>query len=294
MSAYEPHTLLARQPASDIARLVPVRTAMIGGKLIQSVSARELHAYLNVGKLFAAWMPERIAQYGFFLQQDYEVFSDSGNNPAGGRPSKEYTITLDMAKELSMVERNAKGKEARQYFIECERRALAPAVDQLASLPPEQRALIALMVDNASIKARQDEHAQALAGQAEVQAQQGATLTQVEQRVDELADTMVVRTRPAGSESITHMRPRAAKMFGLPERIVEYLVRQSPLQIKPACMVKNDHEDAEGGSYAVYWVKDVNAVLRRFTAECQMVTPSFATHPYVEGRFKLTPARDRP
>ena len=123
---------------------------------------------------------------------------------------------------------------------------------------------------------------------------QGEQIDRVEQRVDELADTMVVRTRPAGSESITHMRPRAAKMFGLPERIVEHVVRQSPLQIKPACMVKNDHEDAEGGSYAVYWVKDVNAVLRRFTAECQMVTPSFATHPYVEGRFKLTPARDRP
>lgn len=294
MSAYEPHILLAQQPASDIARLVPVRTAMIGGKLVQSVSARELHAYLNVGKLFAAWMPERIAQYGFFPHQDYEVFSDSGNNPAGGRPPKEYTITLDMAKELAMVERNAKGKEVRQYFIECERRALAPAVDQLASLPPEQRALIALMVDNAAIKAEQVAQAQVLAGQAEVQAQQSAVLTSVEQRVGDLVDSMLMMERPANSESIVHIRDRINKKYGLPSRVVDVVLRQSPIAPKPAGMVKHSREEARGGSYAVFWTKDISDVFKRFVTECQYVTATQATHPYIEGRFKLTPARDRP
>ena len=52
-------------------------------------------------------------------------FSNSVNNPAGGRPIKEYAITLDMATELAMVERNEKGKQARQYFIECERKVMA-------------------------------------------------------------------------------------------------------------------------------------------------------------------------
>src|SRR5690606_14378984 len=66
-----------------------------------------------------------------------------GENPKGGRPAKEYALTIDMAKELSMVERNDKGKEARQYFIECERRAKAP-VDPIAVLndPAAMRGLL--------------------------------------------------------------------------------------------------------------------------------------------------------
>lgn len=95
----------------------------IGGVVVQSVDARELHAFLQVGKVFAAWIVDRIEQYGFEQGRDFEVFSETGNNPHGGRPSKEYAITLDMAKELSMVERNAQGKKARAYFIACERKA---------------------------------------------------------------------------------------------------------------------------------------------------------------------------
>ena len=95
----------------------------IGEEGKQIVNARELHAFLEIGKVFAAWIQERIDQYGFIENSDFVVFSDSGNNPKGGRPAKEYAISLDMAKELAMVERNEKGKQARQYFIECERQA---------------------------------------------------------------------------------------------------------------------------------------------------------------------------
>lgn len=49
------------------------------------------------------------------------VFAKSGENSNGGRPLKEYAISIDMAKELSMVERNEKGKQARRYFIEIEK-----------------------------------------------------------------------------------------------------------------------------------------------------------------------------
>lgn len=93
----------------------------LGGRQVRAVNARELHAFLQVGKVFAAWITERIAQYGFEQGRDFEVFSETGNNPSGGRPTKEYAITIDMAKELSMVERNEQGKKARAYFIECER-----------------------------------------------------------------------------------------------------------------------------------------------------------------------------
>jgi phage anti-repressor protein len=102
--------------------LVPVTIGQIGGQNIHTANARDLHAFLEVGKDFSNWIKDRIDQYDFSEHQDFEVFTEIGENPKGGRPAKEYAISIDMAKELSMVERNSKGKQARRYFIECERR----------------------------------------------------------------------------------------------------------------------------------------------------------------------------
>lgn len=89
----------------------------------QVVSARELHKFLESKQQFADWIKNRIDKYGFIENQDFEVFQDFMNNPSGGRPLKEYALTLDMAKELAMVEGNEKGRQARRYFIECEKLA---------------------------------------------------------------------------------------------------------------------------------------------------------------------------
>lgn len=89
----------------------------------KAVSARELHQFLGVGRDFSNWIKNRIEEYGFVENQDFEVFAKIGENPNGGRPSKEYAISLDMAKELSMVEKTEKGKLARLYFIEMEKKA---------------------------------------------------------------------------------------------------------------------------------------------------------------------------
>ena len=91
------------------------------------VSARELHAFLEVKTKFASWIDRRIKEFGFTEGSDYITFSQNWEN--GGR-SIEYVLTLDMAKELSMVERNERGKQARQYFIDAEK-----ALRQLTAQP---------------------------------------------------------------------------------------------------------------------------------------------------------------
>jgi len=105
--------------------LITIQTAAIGNISIPTCNARDLHAFLEVQTRFNDWIASRIGEYDFEEGKDYIGFTENSVKPQGGRPAKEYALTLDMAKELSMVERTEKGKQARQYFIECERRAKA-------------------------------------------------------------------------------------------------------------------------------------------------------------------------
>lgn len=87
------------------------------------MNARELHEKLGNKKQFANWIQLRIEQYGFVENQDFEVFNQKVKNSNGGRSRIEYALSLDMAKELCMVENNEKGRMIRKYFIEVEKKA---------------------------------------------------------------------------------------------------------------------------------------------------------------------------
>lgn len=88
----------------------------------QAVNARELHQKFGCKKKFVDWMKYRIEQYGFVENQDFEVFHNFGKNSNGGRPTDVYGLSLDMAKELCMVENNDAGRKIRKYFIEAEKK----------------------------------------------------------------------------------------------------------------------------------------------------------------------------
>lgn len=106
----------------------------------RAVNARELHQFLESKYQFANWIQERITKYGFVENQDYEVFKENLKNSNGGRPQIEYALSVDMAKELSMVENNEKGRLARKYFIECEKIAREVAVASYQIEDPIKRA----------------------------------------------------------------------------------------------------------------------------------------------------------
>ena len=110
-----------------MTQLIPLHSQTIDGNAVETVNARELHEFLQNRDHFATWIRDRIAQYDFVENQDFVTFSE---NSEKGRPRLEYALTLDMAKELSMVERNEKGKQARKYFIECEKKLKEQTVPQ--------------------------------------------------------------------------------------------------------------------------------------------------------------------
>ena len=107
-----------------------------------TLSARELHKFLGVSERFGNWF-ERMNQYGFQESIDYlgrKVF-----NTQAHQELQDYEITLDMAKEIAMIQRSDKGKEVRQYFLELERRWNSPEAVMNRTLEYSRKQVKALM-----------------------------------------------------------------------------------------------------------------------------------------------------
>lgn len=123
------------------------------------VSARELYGFLEVETPYHKWFP-RMCEYGFYEGTDFSVTDIFVHNPAGGPQSmKDAALSIDMAKEICMIQRSEKGKQARQYFIQLEKdwnspekvmaRALDIAHKQLAQLKGEN---VKLLTENTANK----------------------------------------------------------------------------------------------------------------------------------------------
>ena len=98
--------------------LIPLQLQTINGNTVETVSARELHAFLESKQDFSTWIKNRISEYDFVENQDFvrfhkkmeannatliEYYITFPQNNEKGRPSQEYFITLDMAKDFPFV-----------------------------------------------------------------------------------------------------------------------------------------------------------------------------------------------
>lgn len=92
-------------------KLIPINSEK------QTTSARDLWEFL--GKPYTEFMKwfDKYKSYGFAENMDYRVIEQLLENPQGGRPAQDYEITIDMAKELAMLQKTEKGSQARKYFI---------------------------------------------------------------------------------------------------------------------------------------------------------------------------------
>ena len=168
--------------------LVPVFAGTLAGTPAQLCNARDLHAALGVGCDFVTWIKRRIAEYGFVEGEDFVFGSSVLRNQTGrggDRRSRDYHLTLDMAKELAMIENNEIGRNIRRYLIALEKKQqsapaapigdalkasiaeavkqaiaaqMAPAPAQLPAMKMsiDPRRLIDLMTDLRKIYARLD------------------------------------------------------------------------------------------------------------------------------------------
>lgn len=125
-----------------------------------TISARDLHEQLNIGTAFKDWFP-RMCEYGFEEGKDF-CSKLSETSAKGGRPSKDADISIDMAKQICMIQRTPEGKKIRQYFIDLEKawntpeqimaRALKMADAEMEKLKADNQYLIA---DNERMKPKE-------------------------------------------------------------------------------------------------------------------------------------------
>jgi len=125
--------------------LIPIRQSTLQNEQIPTTDARQLHEFLESKRDFSNWMRHKVVDSEFFIEgQDYILLNISVEQDShGGHNRKDYAITLDTAKELCMLERNAQGKKARRYFIHWEKigRGAAKYTEGIKKAPTRRKGL---------------------------------------------------------------------------------------------------------------------------------------------------------
>lgn len=145
---------LTLSESTAMTELIPLTQRFIAGASTRTVSARKLHKFLSSKRQFSDWIRNRINQYGFTENQDYILVSQKSEikGKGGDRRSLDYYLTIDMAKELAMVERTDRGREARRYFISCEKQLIEQ--QEQKQLPQSSQRFLVLM-ENGQITSAQ-------------------------------------------------------------------------------------------------------------------------------------------
>lgn len=197
------------------------------------------------------------------------------------------TIQLPQIEEV----KNHLGQTVEQYQV-CKRDSFV-VVAQLspeftAALVDRWQALeeqVARPMTQAEITAANANHLVAVERQ---QREQQVALERIETRVANVESVRYLDSRPAGFESMTSIRERINLRLGLPQWVINAVMRDIPGAPLPFAMVRSKHADDGAQPYAIWPKADITRRFDRFAAECTFVTAERATHPDIQqGRFKL-------
>lgn len=122
----------------------------------QTISARELHSTLNIGTKFTTWF-ERMCEYGFTEGNEFFPKMGETSKQCGGRPSADYDISVDMAKQICMIQRTPEGKAVRQYLIDLEKAWNTPEQVMARALRIADRTIDELKYSNQRLAAVNEE-----------------------------------------------------------------------------------------------------------------------------------------
>lgn len=238
------------------------------------MSSREIAELVNSRHDKVKQSIDRLAARGVIVQPPLgdEHFSDSL-----GRPRTEQVYRIGKRDSYVIVAQLSPEFTARlvDRWQELEEKSRAP-VRQMSTA----ETLLQMLQMQVEAERRQAE-------QAAVLERQTKHLSEIDHKLGVIESSQLMSCRPANAEAITHVRNRINRVYGLSHDIIDAVMRQSIYAPKPAGMVKNKHENADGATYAVYWQKDVTACFDRFAKECAPVTDLFFTHPFINGRFRM-------
>ena len=117
-----------------------------------TLSARDLHGFLEINTQYTKWF-ERMTEYGFNENVDYQAISQKRLTAQGNETTyTDHQITIEMAKEIAMLQRNDKGKQARQYFIELEKKWNSPEWVMNRALEYSKKQVESLLLENKELK----------------------------------------------------------------------------------------------------------------------------------------------
>ncbi len=140
---------------------IAINSRQIGSDLISTISGRELHAELGVGKDFTNWAKAQIKRGRFVENRDFVKLAQKGELSATGQTLIEYHFTLEAGKHIGMMSGTDRGFEVREYFLECERRAKAATLPTVKD--PRTAALIEALVRQDAIEQEQTRRATEIA-----------------------------------------------------------------------------------------------------------------------------------
>lgn len=181
-----------------------------------AVSARDLHEFLEVGSEYSHWF-KRMCEYGFTDGQDYSSFLTDRVDGLAGKPRQDAAISIDMAKEICMLQRNEKGKLARQYFIQLEKEWNSPERVMARALDIAHKTIYGLQQENSVLSA------------------QNAIMAPKADYFDELVER----------NTLTNFRETAKELGAQPQKFVrflldkKYIYRDKKGKLLP-CEAKND------------------------------------------------------
>lgn len=112
-----------------------------------TVSARDLHDGLEIKSNFTTWF-DRMSEYGFEVGKD---FFPKMEESSGGRPATDFDISVDMAKQICMIQRTNKGRQYRQYFLDLEKAWNTPEQVMARALKMADKTIDKLKTDNAAL-----------------------------------------------------------------------------------------------------------------------------------------------